>query len=119
MKNIFRYQTYREFACLIFQPIRKTTNIKKIYFKFVILIFCLHRILQMQARHFTELQENMPQRYLKELLVSTIVTKEIMTNISKSFSEVAHRLRDLDLQCFYWFPGRRKPNEKRVVKICG
>ena len=96
MKNIFRYQTYREFACLIFQPIRKTTNRKKIYFKFVILIFCLHRILQMQARHFIELQENMPQRYLKELLVSTIVTKEIMTNISKSFSEVAHRLRDLD-----------------------
>lgn len=116
MKNIFRYQTYREFACLIFQPIRKTTNRKKIYFKFVILIFRLHRILQMQARHFTELQENMPQRYLKELLVSTIVTKEIMT---KSFSEVAHRLRDLDLQCFYWFPGRRKPNEKRVVKIRG
>ena len=50
----------------------------------------------MQARHFTELQENMPQRYLKELLVSTIVTKQIMTKISKSFSEVAHRLRDLD-----------------------
>ena len=73
----------------------------------------------MQARHFTELQENMPQRYLKELLVSTIVTKEIMTNISKSFSEVAHRLSDLDLQCFCWFPGRRKPNEKRVVKIRG
>ena len=73
----------------------------------------------MQARHFTELQENMPQRYLKELLVSTIVTKEIMTKISKSFSEVAHRLRDLDLQCFHWFPVRRKPNEKRVVKIRG
>lgn len=73
----------------------------------------------MQARHFTELQENMPQRYLKELLVSTIVTKEIMTKISKSFSEVAHRLGDLDLQCSYWFPGRRKPNEKRVVKIRG
>ena len=73
----------------------------------------------MQARHFTELQENMPQRYLKELLVSTIVTKEIMTKISKSFSEVAHRSRDLDLQCFYWFPGRRKPNEKRVVEIRG